>query len=317
MYMYSLEEVVDPWIEGFWPALAKVCRQTTTTATTATSNDNNSISKLSNVLIAPSLSTPPTANTPVLQEVVSASLETEIKNEINELTTKVTELTTHQDRTTNDITPYPAYVMDLDTAALDEGLSKLTNLAKSPPALCKLIDTTSVQTNATHEPPIFFAPPSPLLYARLRGARTLTAPTAVKRTLHLALAIMANADEHSVPLNDELDLLPGDTFGILCQNDSRLVQAILEQLNAIDNADQPIKVKSLVEADALPSHLSLASQLTSTTRRELLTHALDLTSVLRKTTLRLLADVATDLDDKKKLLYLSSKQGNILCYTIH
>ncbi|KAI9594384.1 hypothetical protein BDF19DRAFT_423475 [Syncephalis fuscata] len=280
----GLEEVVDPWIEGFWPALATVCRKTlegNNTPATAIAP------AISDVIIKESESTPPTATTPSLQQLAPSADVVKEQSAVDELTFKVTKLVSEiTDHT--EAADYPAYVISLDTTALDGGLSKLTNIAKSPPQLSQLVEVETT-TTPTNTAPVFFQPPSPLLYARLTGARTLTAPTAVKQTLHLALAIKEGPAEDSASIREELDLLPGDAFGILCPNDPRLVQAVLEQLNAVDEADRP---------------------LATTTRRQLLTHALDLTDVLRKTTLRLLADVATDLEDKKKLLYLSSKQGS-------
>jgi methionine synthase reductase len=204
---------------------------------------------------------------------------------------------------------YPTYVLDIDTTVLDQGLTKLTNLAKSPTYLCKL-EPMGLHHGALRQvPPIFFHPPAPIMHARLKRVKELTKPEAVKRTLHMELDVIKNPDPMSPVIDEDLEMLPGDSFAILCENHHELVQAVLDLLGCAQTADQPVRLVPLVDADALPTHLSLAAQLEHTTARELLTHAVDLKGPLRKVLIRLLADVAQDLNEKKRLLFLASKQG--------
>ncbi|RKP05552.1 hypothetical protein THASP1DRAFT_25969 [Thamnocephalis sphaerospora] len=282
----GLEEVVDPWIDNLWPALAAVCKSSRETAQSVSAVDQ----LLDNTMAAETAE-------PAAQVVASDKLADGIKDvHIAEPVPEVKKPTAGETAAASGA--YPAYVLDLDTSALDQGLSQLSNLAKSPVDLCEVVALPAdANVSAVRKlPPVFFNTPTPLLYARIKTARTLTQPEAVKRTLHLELEMLQRPEADSPLIADELDVLPGDSFGIICENDPGLVQAILEQLDCVDTADQPVRVQSLVDENGI------AASLGQTTVRELLTHALDLQGTLRKSTIRLLADVSQDLRDQHPTL---------------
>ena len=189
--------------------------------------------------------------------------------------------------------------------------SKLTNIVNLP------IETVSFRSLPTEQqpivstvyshPPKFVAPHAPyeVFPAKVFYARELTKPGAEKRTYHFDLDVTDYPEE-----GGGVDFVVGGAIGVQAPNSDRLVNEIFDLLYIPNYArDKPILLKTTggrwptIWGDETPRELI-------TTRRELLTWCSDIQSnPPTKPLLRLLAEYATEPNEKKILLYLSSAQG--------
>eukprot|EP00127_Corallochytrium_limacisporum_P000638 Clim_evm37s22 gene=Clim_evmTU37s22 len=133
----------------------------------------------------------------------------------------------------------------------------------------------------------------------MASVRILTAPEAMKRTIHFEL------DTTDTPL--EL-FHPGDAFAIKAPNSGPDVEALITRLQL--DGDRRIGVK--LRSDARRSSVlpSIVPKEGGITVRDLFTHCLDVRSLPRKSFIRMIADYAVDLEEKKTLLHLSAKEGS-------
>ncbi|GES89285.1 methionine synthase reductase [Rhizophagus clarus] len=186
-------------------------------------------------------------------------------------------------------------ILDLSELAKVE---QFTALPRIPNVVCKIIKLNEKKNINSSTLPSLINTPTPIVNARLDAVRCLTHPEALKRTIHLELDIK--------DYREKLEFIPGDSFGIIAPNNEKLCLGILKTLGIDENeANQEISVES-VEGTELPSHLRNAK---STSIMELLRYGVDLISLPRKALLRLLAEYATNEEEKKTLLFLCSKQG--------
>ncbi|KAF9986238.1 hypothetical protein BGZ65_008352 [Modicella reniformis] len=131
--------------------------------------------------------------------------------------------------------------------------------------------------------------------AKINSVQCLTSPDALKRTLSIEFGF-----------DDDVEYAPGDSFGIWAPNDEALIRGVLAALEVKDN---DLTKYYKLEGEGIPSHLQPVQ---SATLLDIFRYSVDLTSVPKKANIRLYADHATDLSDKQKLMFLTSKQGTDL-----
>jgi methionine synthase reductase len=131
-------------------------------------------------------------------------------------------------------------------------------------------------------------------YSQIKRARCMTSKAAVKRCILVELDITGMRWDYS----------PGDSIGIVCPNDDMVVHSLCKRLK-LDHMQQ-LQLAPLDGdgAELFPDHIPR-----STSVYELFKYSLDITSTPSKYFFRMLAEYCSDLDEKKMLLFLCSKQG--------
>ncbi|EPE09699.1 fad binding domain-containing protein [Ophiostoma piceae UAMH 11346] len=160
--------------------------------------------------------------------------------------------------------------------------------------------------DTTIQPPLFVQPHPPyhVFPARIHNARELTRPGAEKRTYHFDL------DVTDYPSETGMDFKVGGAIGVSAPNDEKLVDNILDLLMIPRFLrDKKVVLRTTkgrwptVWGDDKPRELVA-------TRRELLTWCSDIQSYPpTKPLLRILAEYASDENEKKALLFLCSAEG--------
>ncbi|KAI5848378.1 hypothetical protein BZA05DRAFT_340306 [Tricharina praecox] len=192
-------------------------------------------------------------------------------------------------------------------------LSSRSRLSSITPLPVKNISIESVQEPEEHKstafthPPKFVTPHPPyeVFAAKVSCTRELTRPGAPKRTYHFDLDVTDYPEEA-----EGVDFRVGGAIGVQAPNDFESVDAIFDLLEiSQEDRDAPVMLKT--EGGRWPTIWGEEEPRTLlTTRRELLTWTVDIQSYPpTKNLLRLLAEYASDEDQKTILLYLCSKQG--------
>ena len=160
-------------------------------------------------------------------------------------------------------------------------------------------------TSAEH-PPKFVKPHPPydVFSAKIFNTRELTKPGAQKRTYHFDL------DVSDYPIESGVDFKVGGAIGVQAPNDAFMVDEVMDLLSIPRVArDRKVLLKTTggrwptIWGDEKPRELV-------TTRRDLLTWCSDIQSYPpTKDLLRLMAEYATDKNEKKILEYLCSAEG--------
>ncbi|KAK0117448.1 hypothetical protein ONS96_013279 [Cadophora gregata f. sp. sojae] len=168
------------------------------------------------------------------------------------------------------------------------------------------LTTETTELDTTIHPPRFVQPHPPydVYSARIYNTRELTKPGAEKRTYHFDLDVTDYPEESGV------DFKVGGAIGMVAPNDAAIVDELLDLLLVPRYLrDRNILLKTdggrwpTVWGDEQPRELT-------TTRRDLLTWCSDIQSYPpTKPLLRLLAEYASDPNEKKILLFLCSAEG--------
>ncbi|CAG8478055.1 9783_t:CDS:2, partial [Ambispora leptoticha] len=304
----GLESVVDPWIANLWPALEKVCIKKDKKSNGQIEKIASSVANISvkevkdNKTNLQSIKTEPENSLTIVTRDESTKTVATSENTFNGVT--VSESTLNP-QPSDDKTLVPIrserkgskLIIDLSDL---ESVTQLTSLPRIPTAICKItkVDseikkTLSKNKYSFQSIPTFIHTPTRVFGAKISAVRCLTHPTALKRTLHLELDVK----DH----RDDIEFVPGDVFGILAPNDEEFVWTLLKTLGIDhDEAQKTVNIEAMEGAE-LPTHLKDAK---STSVYELFRYGLDLTSIPRKALLRLLAEYATDPEEKKTLLFL-------------
>ena len=147
-------------------------------------------------------------------------------------------------------------------------------------------------------------PPYSIFHAPVYGARELTKPGAEKRTLHF------DVDVTDYPEEGGVDFKVGGAVGVCPPNDPDVVEDVMNQLG-IPHFQRDKPVRLFTTGGRWPTIWGdEESRELVTTRREVLTWTVDLSSTApTKPLFRILADYADEPNEKKILLYLCSAQG--------
>jgi hypothetical protein len=192
-------------------------------------------------------------------------------------------------------------------------LSSRSRLSSITPLPVKTISIEPLAADVQHEstalthPPKFVQPHPPyeVFAAPIHNTRELTKPGAPKRTFHFDLDVTDYPDE-----GNNVDFRVGGAIGVQAPNNFDTVNAIFDLL-AIPEEERDAPVLLKTQGGRWPTIWGEEEARTlTTTRRELLTWTVDIQSYPpTKNLLRLLAEYASDEDQKTILLYLCSKQG--------
>lgn len=189
--------------------------------------------------------------------------------------------------------------------------TELTNTVEVPPQNLSLsslpVDERATPSGLPQQPPKFVTPHPPydVFSAKLHHARELTKPGAEKRTFHFDLDVTEYPAE-----SGDVDFVVGGAIGVCAPNDGAIVDEIFDLLHVPKFIrDRPVLLRTkdgrwpTIWGDEKPRELV-------TTRRELLTWCSDVQSYPpTKALLRLLAEYAEAVNERKILMYLSSAQG--------
>lgn len=125
----------------------------------------------------------------------------------------------------------------------------------------------------------------------------LTSKEELKKTLRLRLKI-----------GEEFEYQPGDSVSVYCQNEEKEVEMLLKRLNVLDKADIICQIELMKDTKkakaAIPLHIP-----TITTFRSLFTYNIDIREPPKKAVIRQLVEGTTNPQEKRRLQELCSKQG--------
>lgn len=240
----GIESVVDPWVEGLWPALRKAMAMATGVAAPAADGVSQ---------IADGVASVDMAEAPPLPDC-------------------------------------RVHLMWEEDAAQQQAVVEAETAATAGP---------SAQELAYRDAGGQYSPENPF-WARVRGARYLTAEVAEKRVVHLELDISGSGLSYS----------PGDSVGVLVPNNAVLVDALLSRLKVDPAAVFSVQPRQGSAGaahggtDKLLPHLRWPC-----TVRHAFLHGVDLNSPPRKSLLRLLAEHCSEAGDRKALLVLCGREG--------
>uniref|UniRef100_T1JG33 Methionine synthase reductase n=1 Tax=Strigamia maritima TaxID=126957 RepID=T1JG33_STRMM len=146
---------------------------------------------------------------------------------------------------------------------------------------------------------------SDLKYANLLSAKKLTNEEAKKSVLEICLEIS----------NTELQFQPGDSFGIICENDDEEIQLLIDRLDLNTVADLSVNVEPINDDPIAKKKVKGQSHLPSVSSvRQILLTCCDIRAVPKKVHLqafiRLLVEFTTDTQEKRRLQELCSRQGS-------
>jgi len=129
--------------------------------------------------------------------------------------------------------------------------------------------------------------------AKIINVQTLTAENAQKKVIHMALSIKDSGIKYQ----------PGDAVGILCENDPKMVDALLERLGLLEQADMylSLSITDPKRISLLPDHIKLPC-----TVREAFLKYCDICAVVTPNMLQTLAQYCTEKIHKSELMSMSS-----------
>lgn len=162
------------------------------------------------------------------------------------------------------------------------------------------------QLDTTIQPPSFVQPHPPynVFPAKLHNTRELTKDGAEKRTFHFDL------DVTNYPEESGMDFKVGGAIGVSAPNDTAAVEEILDLLMVPRFLrDKPVLLRTTKGRWPTVWGDDQARELV-TTRRDLLTWCVDIQSYPpTKPLLRILAEYATDENERKLLMFLCAAEG--------
>ncbi|KAG5178491.1 hypothetical protein JKP88DRAFT_269091 [Tribonema minus] len=277
----TMEETIEPWLEGLWSALDKLHASATEGNTTAPSSPGGDHTDVE----ASSVSDEAAAAAQTDEPQPPASPVLELPPDLKPL-----------DGFLPDSIADPAFVLP------EAEVPKLRS---------------NLWVSLTFEPePVEEAPAAEGLWVRRRRASSLAEgqytaehpfPARVRAARYLTAAGAASRDRRVIHI--ELDIArsgmayePGDAVGVRCPNPRAWVDYVLHRTAAVlppgVTADTPFTHGGGAAAAALPPRCSL---------REALTLHADLQSPLRKPALRALAEHCEDAGERRRLLLLASR----------
>nr|XP_034324950.1 methionine synthase reductase [Crassostrea gigas] len=294
----GLEQVVEPWIEGLFPALLKFL----------------------------SFNCPDLSGTSQITEICEIEVERSHFDKDGEssdkkIETKITESNGHfkekesQAKNTTDSTEPNSDKFESESSSTisnGKGLNETEDLVKhiegitleesTEPSLRKSTAYLSINFDIDQDMKPSLLPSNSSAVTTISEAtviRTdiLTSKEALKKTLRLRLKI-----------GEEFEYQPGDSVSVYCQNEEKEVEMLLKRLNVLDKADiicQIELMKDTKKAKApIPLHIP-----TITTLRTLFTYNIDIREPPKKAVIRQLVEGTTNPQEKRRLQELCSKQG--------
>lgn len=210
--------------------------------------------------------------------------------------------------TTPDNDAFRSLKIPLGPLSLDSNLTDICPLPDVTIYFESLSKDTTTETSTVYKhPPPFVTPHPPyeVYSAKIHGSRELTRKGAEKRTYHFDLDVTDYPVE-----GGDVDFVVGGAIGIQAPNSDEVVNELFTLLNIPKFIrDRQILLKTTGGRWPTIWGDEKARELI-TTRRELLTWCSDVQSYPpTKPLFRLLADYATEPNEKKILMYLAAAQG--------
>ncbi|KAI9037910.1 FAD binding domain protein [Aspergillus affinis] len=198
--------------------------------------------------------------------------------------------------------------LNVDYLTFDSELTSVVELPEKTVSFSAIpASAVDMQLGPTDHPPPFVQPHPPynVYRAPVHHARELTKPGAEKRTYHFDIDVTDYPAESGM-----VDFVVGGAIGVCPRNKDEEVDDIFNQLGVPKSIrDKKVSVRTAkgrwptIWGDDKPRELI-------TTRRELLNWCADIQSYApTKGLFRLLAEYASDIDEKQILMFLSSAQG--------
>ncbi|KAJ2493062.1 hypothetical protein IWW37_000889 [Coemansia sp. RSA 2050] len=299
----GLEEVVEAWIEGLWPALARVAQ----CAPSEAADKETGASSEAEAVAGSKAEAEAEAEAEAVASSKAEAGANAVSSGLKELSLNSS---TGASSTSSALQP-----LVLDFRAM-ESLKAISGAPRVPSAVCKIapVDAGTECSASLAEdlacPPWYAslagedwddASLAPFL-ATLQSTAQLSSPEALKRTLLLEISL-SGADHVRGSWQ------AGDSFNIYAPNDEGLVAGLLERLAVSpDEAHRPVSLHKRDPAIELPTHLARFATAPASLF-DILRWACDVCTAPRKQTLRVLADHCSAIADRDRLLFLSSRQG--------
>lgn len=229
---------------------------------------------------------------------------------IDEIPTKLSNVAEMPTQTAY-LKPVRSTASDRIPSPTDSAIS-LNNGLESPTLLTKKLQNLELEDlDTTIQPPSFVQPHPPyqVFPARIHNTRELTKLGAEKRTFHFDLDVTDYPEEMG------LDFKVGGAIGVSAPNEASLVEEILDVLGIPRFLrDKPVLLQTTSGRWPTVWGDEQARELV-TTRRDLLTWCTDVQSYPpTKSLLRIMAEYASDPDEKKVLMFLCAAEGQgIFC----
>ncbi|XP_006111092.2 methionine synthase reductase isoform X1 [Pelodiscus sinensis] len=277
----GLEIVVEPWIDGLWFALRR--EFTSRNAKEDMSNNLRAVSNgVSAMTVDPSMSGACSLDSE-LQQLKLEDLQIQTPVALSQRTANLRSVVSVQDT----------------EPSLDCSVPPLSQSALNIPALPPQYIEVQFQESTGQEPSVSsLISDGTVFHVPVTKAFQLTKEDAVKTALLLELDISKTAFSYQ----------PGDAFCVICPNNAREVQELLDTLGLSERKKCVVclKIKEAVKIKgaAQPEHIPKGS-----TVEFILTWCLEITAVPKKAFLRALIECTSDAREKRRLQELCSKQG--------
>ncbi|XP_037778404.1 methionine synthase reductase-like [Penaeus monodon] len=317
----GLEIVVEPWIEGLFPALQKhfdkmaevvnACNQVEVVDNSSTmeqvNTNRNSVNKA------------PTGDDPSLsQNVLSLKSEESLKaehitedKEIKSSSQNSSDNILKGDIVSEDTYTRIAKKYNLDFLSRDElqclpvrsctlpADAKITlPVLPSDYLMIKYLENSEQESGSEHAPALPSAA-SELIKTSVSSIRKLTQHNSVKTALEVSLTVPESINS--------FDYEPGDSFGIIVQNREEEVELFLSLLGISDVAEKTYELSvdpnTKKKGAAIPKYIPVRSSLHYVFRS-----CVDIRSVPKKPLLRILVQYTSDPIEKRRLQELVSKE---------
>ncbi|XP_069956956.1 methionine synthase reductase-like [Cherax quadricarinatus] len=311
----GLEVVIEPWMEGLFPALKKFLIQKKGSFISQDSTmEDASKTDLSNYSCKEKVTNDVTTigNNEMFIHASENNLETN-KSSLKVIDESVTDhvciAPEDNDSTQRTLAIAGKYNIDILSQEEIQCLpiklcsfpldKKLTLPAQSPPYLTlECVDNSEGRTIQVNSPLPSAA--SQVVETHVVSVRRLTSADAVKTALEVTLRLPKDQDRFAYE--------PGDSFGIIVKNKENEVEILLNLLGISDRADKIYELSVLPntkkKAAAVPKFIPVKSSL-----RYILEHCVDIRSVPKKPLVRALLEYTSSPSEKRRLQELVSKEG--------
>lgn len=277
----GLELVVEPWIDGLWPALTKHFKSL---GGQEDMSDSDTLAQASDAPLSMAMK-PELLH--IQSQVELLSLEGVGKRD--------SELQEQNETNKNQ----PSRIEDFDSSLVNS-VPPLSQSSLSIPAVSPEYLEVYLQESLGQDENQASVPPSvdPIFQVPISKAVELTTNDAIKTTLLLELDISKVEFSHQ----------PGDSFNVICPNSGSEVEDLLQRLQLADKQAHrvilKIKMDTKKKGASLPQHVPEGSSL-----QFIFTWCLEIRAVPKKAFLRALSDYTSDATEKRRLQELCSKQG--------
>ncbi|EDL87600.1 rCG42119 [Rattus norvegicus] len=277
----GLELVVEPWIDGLWPALTKHFKSL---GGQEDMSDSDTLAQASDAPLSMAMK----------PELLHIQSQVELLS-LEDVGKRDSELQEQNETNKNQ----PSRIEDFDSSLVNS-VPPLSQSSLSIPAVSPEYLEVYLQESLGQDENQASVPPSvdPIFQVPISKAVELTTNDAIKTTLLLELDISKVEFSHQ----------PGDSFNVICPNSGSEVEDLLQRLQLADKQAHrvilKIKMDTKKKGASLPQHVPEGSSL-----QFIFTWCLEIRAVPKKAFLRALSDYTSDATEKRRLQELCSKQG--------